>query len=120
VLHLLLVKSGKFPLVEFKGSFLTIYFFVTFLSLATFWFVYSKFKKDHTAAGRAFFVAVFVKIISSAVFLYPGVVTQAKFAKQLAAQFLPVFFILLFVETILLIRLLNKPSGENSKNDENQ
>lgn len=100
--------------------FWSMYLFLVPMSLATLWFVRWRFGKDHQGAGKSYFITVFVKMFASAFFLYPGVMVERIFLRETAVQFLTIFFVLLFVETWLLIRLLNRPLGENLKNDENQ
>ena len=99
---------------------ISLYLFLVPLSVLTIWFVLWRFKKDNTSAGSAYFITVFFKMFGSAFFLYPGVVTDASLMKPTAVQFMIIFFLLLFIETILLVKLLNAPLDEKSKNDENQ
>lgn len=120
IVHLSLLKQNVLP-GAFKGTpFWSLYFFLIPASLFTVWFVLWRYKKDHTSAGRAYFITVFFKMFGSAFFLYPGLVVKSTFLRETAIQFMALFFVFLFIETFLLIKLLNKPLDENSKNDENQ
>ena len=111
-IHAIIAKAYYIkPLIPLR-LFNTIYVFLVPLSLLSIWFVAWRFKQDNTAAGRAFFVVIFMKIFASAIFLYPGVVTVEVLAKKTAMHFMPVFFILLFIETFLLVKLLNQPFSE--------
>lgn len=119
--HLFLLQFE--PLVRLRlpaGLFAGIYVYLVPLTLASVWVVYHRFLKDHTAAGKTFFLMVFVKIIVSAVYLFPDFIIPKALSKEFVIQFMPVFFVLLFIETYLLIRLLNLPLDEFSKNDQNQ
>src|SRR5690606_54844 len=111
---------GKLSANFAKSPLPLIYFFLVSMSLLAIWFVLWRYKKDHTAAGRAYFITVFFKMFGSAFFLYPGVLVKAEILRETAVQFMILFFILLFIETFLLVRLLNKPLDEKLKNDENQ
>jgi len=97
-----------------------IYLFNFLITVGSVFLIHRRYLKDQTAAGRTFFLTVFVKIITSAIFLFPGVIVVKAIAKVYVIQFMTLFFILLFVETYLLIRLLNLPSDEKIKNDQNQ
>jgi hypothetical protein len=97
-----------------------IYLFNFLITVGSVFIIHRRYLKDQTAAGRTFFLTVFVKIITSAIFLFPGVIVVKAIAKVYVIEFMTLFFILLFVETYLLIRLLNLPSDEKIKNDQNQ
>lgn len=120
IVHFFLRRDGFLPENFSQSPFLLLYLFLVPLSVLTIWFVLWRFKKDNTSAGSAYFITVFVKMFGSAFFLYPGVVTDASLMKPTAVQFMIIFFLLLFIETILLVKLLNAPLDEKSKNDENQ
>ncbi|MBI3136543.1 MAG: hypothetical protein HYZ14_17845 [Bacteroidetes bacterium] len=114
------LRITLFPVWSAETPFWEFYLFLVPFSVLTIWFVSWRYSLDHTAAGRSYFITVFVKMFSSAIFLYPGVVVPSAFLRETVIQFMALFFILLFIETILLVRLLNRPLSENSKNDENQ
>ncbi len=119
-IHFFLRKDGFLPEVFSETPFVLFYAFLIPLSLITVWFVLWRFKKDNTTAASAYFITVFFKMFGSAIFLYPGVVSDPSLMKPTAVQFMIIFFLLLFIETILLVKLLNAPLDEKSKNDENQ
>lgn len=118
--HFFLRQENFLPEQFSQTPFLLLYFFLVPLSILTVWFVLWRFKKDKTAAGSAYFITVFFKMFGSAFFLYPGIVIEAPLLKPTAIQFMIIFFLLLFIETILLVKLLNAPLDEKIKNDENQ
>lgn len=118
--HFFLRRDGFLPEIFSQTPFVLLYLFLIPLSLITVWFVLWRFKKDNTAAASAYFITVFFKMFGSAIFLYPGVVSDPLLMKPTAVQFMIIFFLLLFIETILLVKLLNAPLDEKSKNDENQ
>lgn len=96
------------------------YIFLFTVSLLTILGVTSKYRKDKTAAGRTYFLFVFLKLFGSIAFLSPWIVTKTEFSTPFAHQFLCLFFILLFVEVRLLVNLLSGRFDENDKNDKNQ
>lgn len=116
----LLVHLSLYPNSLLPVPFAEILLFIAIASLLTLSFVYWRFKKDATAAGRSYFSTVFFKIFGSAFLLYPNVWVNAEQTKPTAAVFLSIFFLFLLVETILLVKLLNMPLDEKKKNDENQ
>lgn len=118
--HFFLRRDGFLPEVFSQTPFILFYVFLVPLSLLTVWFVLWRFKKDQTSAGGAYFITVFFKMFGSAFFLYPGIVADASLMKPTAIQFMTIFFLLLFIETLLLVKLLNAPLNEKVKNDENQ
>jgi cytochrome bd-type quinol oxidase subunit 2 len=118
--HFFLRRDGFLPEIFSQTPFALLYLFLIPLSLLTIWFVLWRYKKDKTSAGSAYFITVFFKMFGSAFFLYPDVVTDPSLMKPTAVQFMIIFFLLLFIETILLVKLLNAPLDEKSKNDENQ
>lgn len=119
-IHFFLLRSGYLPELFSTTPFGLLYLVLVPASLITIWFVLWRFRKDHTTAGRSYFITVFFKMFGSAFFLYPGVVVKASILKATAIQFMAIFFLLLFIETILLVKLLNTPLDEKLKNDENQ
>lgn len=97
------------------------YIFLILLGLISVSFVYWRYKTDATSAGNAFFITVFVKMSAAVVFIFPdGLVFSKPDAKAAMFHFLIPFAIFLFVETLLLVRLLKGHSAEKLKNDENQ
>lgn len=118
--HFFLRRDGFLPEVFSQTPFILFYVFLVPLSLLTVWFVLWRFKKDQTSAGGAYFITVFFKMFGSALFLYPGLIADASLMKPTAIQFMTIFFLLLFIETLLLVKLLNAPLNEKVKNDENQ
>lgn len=118
--HYLIREMGYFPELFSGTAFALLYLFLVPASLLTIWFVLWRYKKDHTSAGRSYFITVFFKIFGGAFFLYPDFVINASILKATAIQFMAIFFLLLFIETFLLVKLLNTPLDEKLKNDENQ
>lgn len=118
--HFFLRQDGFLPENFSQTPFTLLYIFLVPLSILTIWFVLWRYKKDKTSAGSAYFITVFFKMFGSAFFLYPGVAADASLMKPTALQFMIIFFLLLFIETILLVKLLNAPLDEKVKNDENQ
>jgi hypothetical protein len=118
--HYLVKDLGFFPQIFLGTPFTMLYAFLVPASLLTIWFVIWRYKKDHTSAGRSYFITVFFKMFGAAFFLYPGLVINASILKPTAIQFMAIFFLLLFIETFLLVKLLNTPLDEKLKNDENQ
>ena len=119
-LHFLMLQKKWLPLSFGQSPIVEMYLFLVPASLLTIWFVNWRYTKDHTSAGRSYFVTVFFKMFGSAAFLYPGVVVPPIFFRETVIQFMVIFFILLFIETLLLVRLLNLPVTQIPKNDENQ
>jgi hypothetical protein len=118
--HYVIRDLGYFPELFSGTPFGILYLFLIPASLLTVWFVIWRYKKDHTSAGRSYFITVFFKMFGAAFFLYPGFVINAANLKATAIQFMAIFFLLLFIETFLLVKLLNTPLDEKLKNDENQ
>jgi len=108
------------PQVYSAGAWWSIYLFLFPLTALTILGVARRYKKDHAAAGKTYFLFVFLKLTGSIGFLMPWLFPKTEFSTPFAHQFLILFFILLFVEVRLLIVLLDPRFGENLKNDENQ
>ncbi|MBK9190826.1 MAG: hypothetical protein IPM77_04545 [Crocinitomicaceae bacterium] len=111
--HTLIVESDVFSMLfTLDVPYLLSYVLIFPLSLGGILFTYFRFVRDKSSAGNSFFIVVFFKIFGSAIFLIPGLIFDKAEMKEMVYHFMPVFFIFLFVETLLLVRLLNLPLDE--------
>ena len=113
--------KGKLNL-ELGDSFVLeqIYLFNGMTSVLVLSVIYWRYSQDKSSAGKTYFILVFMKLFGALAYMWPWIQPKTEFSKSFAANFLIAFFSLLFIETILLVRILNRPLSENSKNDENQ
>ncbi|UKN00368.1 hypothetical protein K6119_11545 [Paracrocinitomix mangrovi] len=76
--------------------------------------------KEIQSVGKAYLIFTTLKIVLSFVFLLPWLLMSKEIAKIFVGHFFLIFFPYLLVETILLIRFLNKPLDEKINTDEIQ
>ena len=96
-----------------EGPFYAVYFFFLPVTLLGFHLIAKQFEKDQQSGTRNFIIYIFVKMLGSLLFLLPWMVLKSPYFMELAYQFLALFFPLLFVETILLIRMINLYFDDN-------
>jgi hypothetical protein len=119
VAHFLLIEY-VLPEIYGMGPYWANYIFLVPVSLLVVLVCHLVYKVDNKAVGKTYFIFVFLKIFGSIAFLSPWLFWKDAYTKPMTYQFFSLFFIFLFVEVKLLVGLLNTPSGEMSKNDENQ
>lgn len=70
--------------------------------------------------GKMYLLYTTVKILLALLFLTPWILVKDQPAKDFIMHFFAIFFPFLMIETLLLIRYLNGPVGENLRKDEIQ
>jgi len=114
--HILLLE---YVLPEFYKQFQLIYIYV-FLIVLSFIGVSLLFlvsKNDETLIGKGYLAYSVIKILSSAVFLYPWIANQDDFTRPFIYQFFGIFFPSLIIETLIILKLVNLKEEQNQKND---
>jgi len=105
-IHLLLLE---YILPETYKQFQLIYIYIFFLVLSiigiSLLFLVSK--NDETLIGKGFLVYSVIKILSSAIFLYPWIAEQDDLTRPIVYQFFAVFFPNLIVETLVVLSFVN-------------
>lgn len=118
-LHLMLLD---YVLPESYKQFDVIYIYV-FLGLFSIFGVSAIFlihKNDDALIGKGFLVYTVLKLLASVAFLLPRILHQDDFTRPFVYQFFGVFFPLLLVETMMILKIVQAIDGEKSKNEENQ
>lgn len=119
LVHFYLLEN-VLPDIYKSGPYWANYLFNVPFTLLVFLVCTWMYKIDKTTVGKTYFVFVFLKMFAAVGFLAPWLFWKNDYSTPMVHQFFVVFFVMLFVEVKLLVRLLNNGSGEISKNDENQ
>jgi general stress protein CsbA len=110
IIHLALLFLAL-PPVYFASKFWLIYLFLVPLTLAGIYFIQKKHLADSKSVGKNFFIYMIAKMVLTLLFLSPWLVYKDEFSRPMVYQFFAIFFPLLFMETFVLIKLLNpKPA----------
>lgn len=114
-LHNMIVDNPELSIYK-KSGFWRIYVFlipVTFLGI---FYIYKSFKKDHTSVIKSFMILTIVKMIGSLAFLAPWLLYKDEFSRPFAIQFFMIFFPILLLETLILVKMINIPTPDSKKN----
>lgn len=82
-------------------------FFLLFTSVGLY-LISNRKEKKASRFLKYYFIYTTIKVLSMLGFLSPWLINKTDLSKPMAYQFLALFAIFLFVETFLLVRLLNK------------
>jgi len=118
IIHILMVFT-IFPESFAEGPFYAVHVFFIPLTLIGFHFIAKKFEKNKRSGVKNFMLYVSVKMIGSIVFFLPWIIQESNYLKPIGYQFLMLFFPLLFIETLLLVKLVNIPFGNSAKKSQN-
>ncbi len=94
-----------------------IYVFLVLLSFIGVSLLFLVSKNDETLIGKGYLAYSVIKILSSAIFLYPWIFNQDDFTRPFIYQFFGVFFPSLIIETLIILKLVNLKDNQNQKND---
>jgi hypothetical protein len=118
-IHLLLLDY-ILPASYFQLQLIYAYLFLGGLSTLGIGAMFLIKKNDEGMIGNGFLVYTMLKIFASVGFLLPWLTDQNEFTMPFVYQFFAVFFPLLFVETLIIVRLTNSIARENIEANQNQ
>jgi ABC-type iron transport system FetAB permease component len=104
--HLILLQFAL-PEIYRQSKFWAIYLFLVPMTLGAIYIIVKEKNKNANSVGKNFFVYMAIKMLLILLFLSPWLVYQNEFSRPIVYQFFAIFFPLLFVETIVLVRLVN-------------
>ena len=107
LVHIVLVQY-VLPEVYGNSKYWLIYLFLVLLTLGSHFFMVRGFVKDKNSLGKNFMAYMVVKMIGSILFLSPWLFYRNDYSRPIVYQFFIIFFPLLFIETLMLVKLLNK------------
>lgn len=84
-----------------------IYLFLVPITLIGMTWMVHRYKRNNKSLGKNFFVYTIIKMVSTLGFLSPWLINKSELTRPFVYQFMLVFFLLLFIETFQLVRLLN-------------
>ena len=104
------IVSIQFFLPEiYRGTpYYSIYLFFVPLTIGALGYIVSQYHKNPRSVGKNFFIYVIIKMIAILGFLSPWLLYKSEYTRPFVYQFLIVFFLLLFLETYQLVRMLNE------------
>ena len=105
-LHLILLQFAL-PEIYKQSKFWAIYLFLVPMTLGAIYLIVREKNKKEGSVGKNFFIYMAIKMLLILLFLSPWLVDQNEFSRPIVYQFFSVFFPLLVVETLVLIRLVN-------------
>ena len=111
-IHLVLIKYNL-PAIYGESKFWLIYLFMIPMTLGALFIIVKKSKNSPVSVGKGFFIYMSVKMILIMLFLSPWLFFKDEYTRPMVYQFFCVFFPFLFMETYVLIKLVNLP--ENPK-----
>ena len=106
IIHSLLIFL-TLPPVYFASKFWLIHLFLTPLTLVGIYFIQKKHAIDSKSVGKNFFIYMIAKMVLTLLFLSPWLMYKDEFSRPMVYQFFAIFFPLLFMETFVLIKLVN-------------
>ncbi len=106
IIHVMLVLF-VLPPVYALSKFWLIYLFLVPLTLGGLYFIHRASKKTDNSVSKGFFIYMVVKMILVLLFFTPWLIYKDEFSRPIVYQFFLVFFPLLFMETYVLIKLVN-------------
>lgn len=118
-IHLLLLDY-ILPNIYFQFQLIYAYAFLVGLSLLGITGIFLIRKSDDTMIGNGFLVFTTLKIFASIGFLLPWLTNQDDLTMPFIYQFFGVFFPLLLIETIIIVKLTNSIIREKKEDSQNQ
>jgi len=104
--HLILLQF-VLPETYKQSKFWVIYLFLIPMTLGAIYIIVKEKNKKASSVGKNFFIYMAIKMLLILLFLSPWLVYQNEFSRPMVYQFFSIFFPLLFVETVVFVRLVN-------------
>ena len=104
--HLILLQF-VLPEIYKQTKFWVIYLFLIPMTLSAIYIIVKEKNKKDSSVGKNFFIYMVIKVLLILLFLSPWLVYQNEFSRPIVYQFFSIFFPLLFVETVVFVRLVN-------------
>ncbi len=106
VIHVTLIFT-VLPEVYTTSKFGLLYLFFVPLTLLAISLIYRRYLKNPKSVGKSFFIYVIIKMILVIAFLSPWLFFKDEYTRPFVYQFLLIFFPSLFLETLILVRMLD-------------
>ncbi|MFT5778697.1 MAG: hypothetical protein ACI837_001653 [Crocinitomicaceae bacterium] len=107
-IHVTLVFAAL-PPIYVQSYFWLIYLFLIPMTVGALFFIVKAKVKKPKSVGKSFFIYMVIKMLLILGFLTPWLITKTDFSRPMVYQFFAVFFPLLFMETYVLVKLVNAP-----------
>lgn len=117
-IHLMLLEY-LLPEIYTQTKLIYIYAFLLPLSILGTIGIFAISKNDDSLIGKGFLVFTMLKIFGSLTFLLPFILNQDESTRPFIYQFFGIFFPSLFIETIIILKMVNFIDNENKENSEN-
>lgn len=106
ILHITLAGT-VLPEVYKQSKYWLLYVFMVPVTLTALLLIRRMYLKNPKSVGKGFFAYVIIKMILVIAFLSPWLFYKDEFTRPFVYQFLLIFFPILFLETLILVRLVN-------------
>ena len=114
VAHFLLLEF-KLPEIYSQAQPWKIYLFIVPITFLGMLYIVKRFQKDNKSMVNTFMFYTVVKMLGSIIFLFPWFFHKDLTSKPMIIQFFAVFFPILIMETIFLVRLLSNSDEQLEK-----
>jgi len=104
--HVLLAQNVLPDLYQ-RSNYWLIYVYMVPLTIMAQYYLVREFKKSKGSLGKNFMIYMVIKTVTSIMFLSPWLFNKDEFSRPIVYQFFLLFFPVLFIETWMLVRLLN-------------
>ena len=113
-LHVLLIFT-LLPESYASGPFYAIHLFFVPLTVFGFYRISRHFERDKKSVAKNAIVYIFLKMMATILFFIPWVVAGSPYLVRLGHQFLVLFFALLIVETLLMVKFIDHAERAENK-----
>lgn len=113
-IHYFLLKNGL-PSIYQKTSPWLIYLSLVPLLFLGLLYIYAKYLKDNTSVVKTFMMYTIIKMLSSLVFLSNWIMNKNELTLPFVYQYFVIFFLILFVEVIFLLKMLKLEPSKSEK-----
>jgi hypothetical protein len=113
-IHIMLLEYFL-PDIYLDISLIYIYIFLAAFSLIGIWAILMVQKVNSELMPQALLSYTVIKFLGSLVFLLPSLLDKTDFTKPFIYQFFGIFFPILLIESVVFMRIVNKPNSENDK-----
>lgn len=114
ITHYLLLLN-KLPTIYLASQPWKIYLFIVPLTGLGLFYIVKRYQKDKTSMVNTFMLYTIMKMVTSLFFLFPWIYYKDASSKPMIIQFFAIFFPILLLETIFLVRLLSNYGGQDEK-----
>lgn len=110
-----LLLANKLPSIYAEAQPWKIYIFLIPITALGLLYIVKRYQKDNQSMVNTFMFYTIVKMVASLIFLFPWFIYKDATSRPMIMQFFAVFFPVLLLETLFLVRLLSNYRVEDEK-----